>query len=83
MNLREMIKNGFQKVMNYPRMKKILMVGFLLSSMFMLYAISNVLGVMTLDETQFVKINRDYIKVDNKRFFKALEKFKSKLYASR
>ncbi len=66
MNLREMIKNGFQKVMNYPRMKKILMVGFLLSSMFMLYAISNVLGVMTLDETQFVKINRDYIKVENK-----------------
>lgn len=69
----EMIKNGFSKVLNYPRTKKILLGGFLVSAMFILYAISSAFGIMTLDETEFVKINRDYLKSEAKNI--TIEKF--------
>ncbi len=71
----EMIKNGFSKVLNYPKTKKILLLGFMLSAMFIIFAISNVLGVLTLDESQFVKINRDYLRVENKNI--SVDKFNS------
>ena len=71
----EMIKNGFSKVLNYPKTKKILLLGFMLSAMFIIFAISNVLGVLILDESQFVKINRDYLRVENKNI--SVDKFNS------
>lgn len=38
----EMIKNGFSKVLNYPKTKKILLLGFMLSAMFIILSLIHI-----------------------------------------
>lgn len=72
----EMMKNGFSKVLNYPKTKKILLLGFLLSAMFILFSISNIFGAATLDESKFVTINKNYLRVESKSIpVKTFEKY--------
>lgn len=61
----EMISGGFKKVKNYSRTKKLLLVGFLVAAMFMTYAISNLMGLMTPDDKQFVTVNKDYMNISD------------------
>ena len=47
-----MIKNGFKAVFNYNVLKKILLIGFLISAMFITYSISNIFGVMNITDDE-------------------------------
>lgn len=59
-----MIKDGFNRVLNYKLMKKILLLGFLASSMFIVYSISNILAVTEVKDKDFVFVNKDYVFVN-------------------
>ncbi|MBO4235104.1 MAG: ABC transporter ATP-binding protein/permease [Firmicutes bacterium] len=55
------IKAGFAKVAGYSRLKKILLLGFVLASVFVIYAISNIIGIRTLTDDMFIESNREYL----------------------
>ena len=57
------ITNGFKKVFNYSILKKILLGGFFLSGIFIMFAISSIAASLTIKEENFVKINKNYLTV--------------------
>lgn len=61
------ITNGFKKVFNYSILKKILLGGFFLSGIFILFAISTIAASLTIKDERFVKINRDYLTIKAKK----------------
>lgn len=65
-NLWSMIIRGFKQVSNYPVMKKVMLVGFFISAMFIMYAISNTAAVMNTPDERFVTTNQNYVIVKNK-----------------
>jgi len=58
------ITSGFRKLSNYSVLKKILLVGFFASSMFILYAISNIAGTKKVEDTDFIKMNKAYLQAE-------------------
>lgn len=56
-----LVINGFKKVLNYPILKKILLVGFIASSMFIMYSISSAFGITTVTDDEFISYNKDYL----------------------
>ena len=66
-NVISMIRAGINKVYNYTIMKKILLLGFFISAMFILYSISNIFGATRVDESKFLKSHRDYITIKNSK----------------
>ena len=58
------IINGFKRVFNYTILKKILMIGFFASSIFIVYAISNIKGVQQVNEKDFIQIDKNYLKAE-------------------
>lgn len=52
---------GFKKIYNYSILKKLLLLGFVASSMFVLYAVSNITGVTNIKDEKFVTRNKDYL----------------------
>ncbi len=65
-SLLEMIKGGFRKVTEYKPVKKVLLVGFFISAMFVMYALCNIAGVLQVDDSKFITVNRDYLKIVGK-----------------
>ncbi|MGE9896056.1 ATP-binding cassette domain-containing protein [Anaerovoracaceae bacterium SGI.195] len=65
-NLWSMITEGFSQVANYPIMKKILLFGFFISAMFIMYSISNTAAVLNTPDERFVDTNHHYLIVKNK-----------------
>lgn len=62
-NIFTIFKRGFQKVFNYSFFKKILLVGFFISSGFVLYAVSSyTASIRTLDE-EFISNSKNYYEV--------------------
>ncbi len=61
------ITNGFKKVFNYSILKKILLGGFFLSGIFILFAMSSIAASLTIKDENFVKINRNYLTVTAKK----------------
>lgn len=53
--------------MDYNILKKILLVGFLISSMFITYSISNIFGVMNITDDEFVTVDKSYITLVSKK----------------
>lgn len=66
LTFKEMICSGFRKVASYQPLKKVLLLGFFLSAMFIVYSISNLAGVLHISENQFITVNRDYLKLQKK-----------------
>lgn len=64
-NLYSMIKAGLKKVLSYTLMKKILLIGFFVSAMFIVYAISSIFGVTKIEDDKFIEVNKNYIKIEN------------------
>ena len=58
------IRNGFNRILNYTILKKILLLGFLLSAMFVVYSVSNIAGAIDIRESDYIKIDRNYLQVD-------------------
>ena len=57
------IINGFKKILNYSVLKKILLIGFFISAMFVLYAISNIAGTLNTKDEDFISRNKNYLEV--------------------
>lgn len=62
-----MLGSGFRTVGRYPVLKKILLFGFLISAMFITYAVSNIAGIMNMPDEKFVKDDRSYVSVIQKK----------------
>ena len=66
-NLSTLLKEGFKKIKSYSVLKKILLVGFFISSMFILYSVSNIAGILNIKDEKFVTHNKNYLSIiDNK-----------------
>ncbi|NLA32576.1 MAG: ABC transporter permease, partial [Mollicutes bacterium] len=48
--------------------KKLLLLGFFLSGMFILFALSNLFGITNIDDSKFVKVNKDYLSIARSNF---------------
>lgn len=57
----KLIKDGFKRVHSYSRLKKLLLLGFVAASMFILYGISNIAGITNITDDKFMKVNKDYL----------------------
>ena len=55
--------SGFKKIRRYSKIKKILMFGFVLASMFVIYAVSNVAGITHYTDDRFTTMDKDYLNV--------------------
>ena len=66
-NLFTFWKEGFEKVWNYSFLKKILLFGFFLSSIFVVYAYSSMKAAIKVDETDFIKQNKNYVLYETKK----------------
>ena len=62
-----LIKNGLKKVINYSPIKKLLLVGFFLSGIFITYSVSSLYGIYNIDDSKFVTINKNYLVIDSKK----------------
>ncbi len=60
-NIFTLIKYGFNKVFSYSFLKKLLLIGFFLSSMFTTYAISNAFGILDIKDSEFIQENKNYL----------------------
>ncbi len=56
-----LISNGFKKVRDYTFIKKVLLLGFLASGMFITYSISSLFGVTNIKDEDFITINKNYL----------------------
>lgn len=56
--------NGFKKVFNYPLTKKLLLLGFMASSMFILFSISRIYASHDVKDEDFVTVNQNYLKIE-------------------
>ena len=63
-NIFTIFSNGFKKVFGYSFVKKLLLIGFFLSSIFVTYSVSNMIGIMTIDDKDFVSTNKNYLILD-------------------
>jgi len=61
------ITNGFQKVLNYSLLKKILLAGFFLSGIFIMYATSSIVTSLTIKDKNFVTINKNYLLIETNK----------------
>ncbi len=61
------IKRGFKTVFNYNILKKILLLGFVISAMFITYSISNIFGVLNITDDEFVQEDKSYLTIVGKR----------------
>ncbi len=59
-----LIIDGINKVRDYKLVKKILLFGFFISSMFILYSLSNIKGVTKVEDKDFISMYKDYIYVE-------------------
>lgn len=58
-----LIAQGFRKVFNFPILKKILLAGFFISSMFIVYSFCSIMGTLNIEDKDFVTINRNYLSI--------------------
>ncbi len=61
------VTNGFKKVFNYSILKKILLGGFFLSGIFILFAFSSIAASLKIEDKNFLKINKNYLTVEAKK----------------
>ena len=62
--LPSMLAGGYRKIFSYSRIKKILLLGFVLASMFSIYAVSNIAGITNITDDKFVQANQNYLTVE-------------------
>ncbi|MBR1985328.1 MAG: ABC transporter ATP-binding protein/permease [Mogibacterium sp.] len=66
-NVFTMLAAGFRTVGKYHILKKVLLVGFLISAMFITYAVSNIAGILNMPDEKFIQDNKAYVGVVQKK----------------
>ena len=73
-----LIIEGFRKVRDYSFIKKLLLIGFFASGMFITYSVSSYFGIQRIDDSKFVQYNKNYLIVEMEKVkvdkYLALEK---------
>ena len=59
-----LITNGFKKVFDYSILKKLLLLGFILSGMFIMYSVSSIASTINVKDEDFVTMNKNYLSVN-------------------
>ncbi|MDD6807896.1 MAG: ATP-binding cassette domain-containing protein [Oscillospiraceae bacterium] len=76
---------GFKKIFSFPVVKKLLLLGFVLTGVFIMFGVSRIGTVMTVEDKDFITSNRNYIVVEKPSFttdeFELLEKTEGISYA--
>ena len=67
LNVFTMLSSGFRKVGSYHILKKVLLAGFLISAMFITYAVSNIAGILNMPDEKFVQDDKSYVSVVQKK----------------
>ena len=62
-----MVAGGYKKIFSYSIIKKILLLGFIMASMFAIYAVSNIAGITNITDDKFVQVNQNYLTVNGAR----------------
>lgn len=60
-----MILDGFKTIKGFKILKKLLLVGFVFASVFTFTALSNIFGVLNIQEKDYLTTNKHYITVAN------------------
>ncbi len=72
-----LLAEGFRKVRDYSFVKKLLLIGFFASGMFITYSISSLFGINRVNDAKFIEYNKNYVIVETKKTkvdtFKELE----------
>ena len=66
-NIFTIFTNGFKKVFEYKFLKKVLLLGFFLSELFVTYSVSNLFGLFEIKDTEFIQIDNHYLKYTLKK----------------
>ena len=67
LNIFTMLSSGFRTVGKYHILKKILLLGFVISAMFITYAVSSIAGILNIPDDRFVKDDKSYVGVVQKK----------------
>ena len=62
-----MLASGFKTVGKYHILKKVLLAGFLISAMFITYAVSSIAGILDMPDQKFVEDDKTYVGVVQKK----------------
>ena len=63
LNVFTMLASGFRTVSRYHMIKKILLLGFVISAMFITYSVSNIAGILNIPDKKFVQDDKSYLQV--------------------
>lgn len=58
------IINGLKKIKTYSAIKKLLMIGYFATAIFVVYSISNILGTLNIQESDYAIHDKNYLQVD-------------------
>ena len=58
-----LIINGFKKIFDSSVLKKILLIGFFISAMFIMYSVSSICATLNVKDTDFIKYNSNYLQI--------------------
>lgn len=61
-----MFINGFKKVFDYSTVKKILLIGFFLSGIFIMYATGSIAASLQKNDKDFLIENKNYLEIETK-----------------
>lgn len=61
------ITNGFKKVFDYSILKKILLIGFFLTGVFIMYSSASIAANLRIRDKDFVDKNKNYLIIDTKK----------------
>lgn len=64
MNPFSSIRKGFLKVLDYPILKKLLLFGFFLAGMFIMYSTSSIAATLQLHEEDFIELDPHYLLIE-------------------
>lgn len=60
-----MIKTGYNTVKKYKPSKKVLLAGFFITAMFIVYSVSAIFGSTRIKDEDFITVDRNYIEIRN------------------
>lgn len=63
----QMIVQGFKKVFGFSFIKKLLLIGFFVSAMFIMYSFSTLFSCFVVNDEDFVTKNREYLTITSKK----------------
>lgn len=59
--------NGVKKIGKYSTLRKILLAGFFISSMFITYAVCNIKGITNVKESDFIRADKNYLQIEGNK----------------